>query len=76
LEKSMKDLRIGEKARVERVALNGVTARRFREVGLTEGAAVECVLLSPFGDPAAYLIRGAVMAIRDRDSEQVIVNNE
>jgi len=71
----MKDLQIGEKARVKRVAPGGIAERRFREVGLIEGTTVECVLRSPFGDPAAYLIRGSVTAIRDQDAKRVAVDN-
>ena len=34
---------------------------------------MECLGRSPGGDPAAYLIRGAVIALRDRDSRGVLV---
>jgi ferrous iron transport protein A len=34
---------------------------------------VECVGESPAGDPKAFLIRGAVIALRSEDSKKVIV---
>ena len=42
-------------------------------MGLTEGARVECLHRSPLGDPAAYAIRGAVVALRDCDSARIAV---
>ena len=47
--------------------------RRLRDLGLTEGGLVECLGRSPLGDPAAYLIRGAVIAIRKIDAKQIRV---
>lgn len=61
----------GERAVVHRLDTAGGMRRRFLDIGLTEGTAVECVGRSPFGDPAAYLIRGAVIAIRAADSQSV-----
>lgn len=67
------DLRIGHRGVV--IALNSVGGmrRRLLDIGLIEGTTVECVGRSPGGDPAAYLIRGAVIAIRDRDSADILI---
>ena len=45
--------------------------RRLQDIGLISGTRVECVGVSPLGDPAAYLIRGAVIALRREDSDGV-----
>ncbi len=47
--------------------------RRLRDLGLIEGTKVKCVLKSPLGDPAAYKIRGAVIAIRREDAADIKV---
>lgn len=47
--------------------------RRLREIGLVEESEVECLGRSPAKDPAAYLIRGAVIAIRKKDAHRVLV---
>ena len=47
--------------------------RRLLDLGLVENTAVECLGRSPGGDPAAYLIRGAVIALRDSDSRDILV---
>ncbi len=47
--------------------------RRLRDMGLVEGAELTRVGSSPLGDPSAYLVRGAVLAIRRRDAAQITV---
>ena len=44
------------------------------KLGLVEGTRVECLGLSPAGDPRAFLIRGAMLAIRSGDCRDIIVN--
>lgn len=58
----------------ERAAVAGITAgddsrRRLRELGLTDGAPVECVLRR--GGISAYLINGSLIALRSGDSAAV-----
>ena len=47
--------------------------RRLQDMGLIQGTCVECVGISPLGDPAAYRIRGAVIALRRRDAQAVLL---
>ncbi len=67
------DIEVGERAVVERLETEGSMRRRLLDIGLCKGAVVECVGKSPMGDPRAYLIRGAIIAIRSYDSKTVIV---
>ena len=60
----LNDIKPGEKARVCCLTSSGSIRRRFLDIGLVENTLVECVGISPLGDPAAYQIRGAVIAIR------------
>ena len=55
------------------VAKIGEKSRRLKDLGLVEGTKVKCVLRSPLGDPYAYKIRGAVVAIRKEDASQIMV---
>jgi len=45
--------------------------RRLQDLGLIKGTEISCVQKSPLGDPVAYLIRGAVIALRYEDSSCV-----
>ena len=69
----LNDIKPGEKARVCSLTSCGSIRRRFLDIGLTANTLVECVGISPFGDPAAYVIRGAVIAIRKKDSKHILI---
>ena len=69
---TLSDISPGQRASV--VALNSTgSMRRLLDIGLIDGTEVECVGRSPGGDPAAFLIRGAVIAIRNADCRDIIV---
>ena len=63
----------GERARVLGVTSQGAMRRRLQELGLLAGAWVDCLGKSPLGDPAAYRVRGAVIALRQDDARAVTV---
>jgi len=67
------DISPGEKALVSGMYSQGGMRRRLRDMGLVEGAEVECLMKSPLGDPVAYLIKGAVIALRREDAAAVTV---
>lgn len=69
----MSDMSIGDKARVCRLDISGAMRRRLLDIGLIEGTPIECIQRSACGDPCAYLIRGAVIAIRSCDSKNVYI---
>ncbi|HIQ59669.1 MAG TPA: ferrous iron transport protein A [Candidatus Merdivicinus intestinavium] len=62
----------GQSARVVRLEVAGELRRRLLDLGLIEGTRVRCLHRAPCGDPAAYDIRGAVIALRDRDSAGIL----
>ena len=69
------ELRPGQRAVVRELAAVGAMRRRLLDIGLIPGTPVECVGRSPGGDPAAYLIRGAVIAIRHEDGAGVMMQS-
>ena len=69
----LNDIRPGQCARVTALRTGGSMRRRFLDLGLIENTEVECVGRSPAGDPSAYLIRGAVIAIRSEDCADILV---
>lgn len=69
----LSQLQEGESGVVLSVRNSGSIRRRLRDIGLIEGTYVECVGTSPLGSPRAYRIRGAVIAIRTCESDQIIV---
>ena len=63
----------GAEATVSALMLDGMIRRRLQDIGLIAGARIRCLYRSPSGDPAAYLICGAVIALRRQDAAGVIV---
>ena len=67
-------LQPGETALVKCLNSSGALRRRLLDMGMVEGTRVECLGVSPGGDPKAFLVRGSMLAIRDRDCRDIIVN--
>lgn len=65
---------MGAKARVRYLASDGPDRRRMLDLGLVRDTEVEPLYRNPSGDPAAYLIRGAVIALRDDVSCKIMVS--
>ena len=70
-EYSLSALRVGQSAYVAEIQADEAMRRRLLDMGLIPGTQVTCQGRSPAGDPAAYLIRGAVVALRARDAASV-----
>ena len=66
----------GECVKILSLSHTGAMRRRLQEIGLIPGTIVECVGKSPGGDPLAYLIRGAVIAIRAEDCRKIKIIQE
>ena len=67
------ELKEGQTARVTNILIDGSMRRRLQDLGVIEGTKVECLQKSPSGDPVAYLIRGAAIALRSEDSQGILV---
>ena len=61
----------GESAYVTEISAGPAMDRRLADLGLVRGTRVTCVLRSPAGDPCAYIIRGALIALRRADADGV-----
>ena len=70
---SLNELNPGETAVVKELKTRGSIRRRLLDIGLVKDTKIECVGKSPAGDPAAFLIMGAVIAIRSEDMKDIVV---
>ncbi len=70
---SLDDLRPGEAGRVTGIApaIQGPQRRRLLDLGVVEGTVIEAEFASAAGDPVAYRIRGALIALRRTEAEHV-----
>ncbi len=69
-------LPVGQKAAVTGLAAPEDQRRRLMELGFVPGGRVAAVQESPWGDPVAYAVCGAVIALRRADARQVAVRQE
>ena len=70
---TLSSLKVGEKGKVKEIEINGLMRRRLLDLGLINNTKVEALHISPFGDPVAYFIRGAVIALRKEVTSQIII---
>ncbi len=69
------ELKKGQKCLIDKVYENGNIKRRLLDIGVVENTSVECVEVSPLGDPKAFLIRGAVIALRRDDCKNIFIKD-
>lgn len=70
---TLNQLQIGDTMEVKEINNKGSIRRRFLDIGLIPGTRVKCIMKSPGGDLVAYMIKGALIAIRTDDSKGVVL---
>ena len=77
MNRTLNELRPGESATVRGLSPDGSRniARRLMDIGLTGGARVKYLFSAPSGT-RAYMIRGAVIALRIEDAALVSTHTE
>ena len=73
MEKTLKDLKPGDKAVIKRVEGEGAVRRRLMDMGVTRGAEVLIRKVAPLGDPIEVNIRGYELTFRKAEAEKIYV---
>lgn len=73
---SLNNLKLGKIAKVDSLKSSDNERRRMLDLGIVKDTKIEALYKSPSGDPTAYFIRGAVIALRDEDAKKIIINEE
>lgn len=71
--KTLKDVKVGERATVVRLHGEGATRRRILDMGLTRGAELLVRKVAPLGDPMELSVRGYELSVRKADAELIEV---
>ncbi len=66
-------IKTGTSCKVEFLGTDDLMTGRLLDLGFTPGAVISCVMRRPKGNIAAYLVRNAVIALRERDSRMIFV---
>jgi ferrous iron transport protein A len=72
-ETTLANLPLGRRGIVKSLDAEGIIRRRLLDLGLIPGTVVEPIRKSPAGDPIAFKIRGAVIALRLEEGHRVCV---
>ena len=70
---NLRQLRIGQSARIETVGGEGALRQHFLDMGVIPGAEVTLVKLAPMGDPMELRIHGYELTLRLADAEKIAV---
>ncbi len=71
----LSDLPLGGEAVVYSLAPSciGPERRRLLDLGVVPGTRIRCEFQSPFGSPRSYLIRGALIGLRDHQADRILI---
>lgn len=74
--RTLAQLRVGETAVVRRLSIEcrGAQRRRLLDLGVVPGTPITSEMRSASGDPTAYRIRGALIALRKQQAEWIVVD--
>ena len=68
---TLKDLRIGESAKITAVGGEGALRQHFLDMGVVPGAEIKLMKLAPMGDPMEFRIHGYELTLRIADAEKI-----
>lgn len=71
--KTLKNVKVGETARVVRLSGEGAVKRRIMDMGITKGVDVTMRKVAPLGDPVEITVRGYELSIRKADADMIEV---
>ncbi len=71
--KTLRDVKIGETAKVVRLHGEGALKRRIMDMGITNGIEVYVRKVAPLGDPMEVTVRGYELSVRKGDAENIQV---
>ena len=71
--RTLRDVRIGQTAKIKRLHGEGAIKRRIMDMGLTKGTEVYVRKVAPLGDPMELTVRGYELSVRKGDAALIEV---
>ncbi|MEG0127093.1 MAG: FeoA family protein [Clostridia bacterium] len=72
---TLKNVKIGQTAVIEKLHGEGALKRRIMDMGLTKGTEITVRKIAPLGDPMQLTVRGYELSLRKSDAEQIEVRS-
>ena len=70
---TLRDLKVGQSARIDAVGGEGALRQHFLDMGVIPGAEVTLVKYAPLGDPMEITVRNYELSVRKADAEMIEV---
>lgn len=71
--KTLRDVKIGEKAIIKKIDGKGPIKRRLMDMGVTKGEKILVRKVAPLGDPIEVNIRGYELSFRKDEANKIII---
>ena len=71
--KTLRDVPVGETARVVRIHGEGAVKRRIMDMGITKGVEIFVRKVAPLGDPIEVKVRGYELSLRKAGAADIEV---
>ena len=72
--RTLKEVKVGETAVVQRLRGEGAVRRRIMDMGITKGVEIFVRKVAPLGDPIEVNLRGYELSLRKADAEMIEVS--
>lgn len=69
-------LKPGQYGVIDEMKVPAKLGQRLSDMGVADGNRIECMYVSPLGDPTAYFVKGTLIAVRREDAEQIWLREE
>jgi len=70
---TLDEMKAGESARIGLMSTSGSMRRRMQDIGFLDGVMIKCLFRGAAGEPAAFLISGAVIALRREEMRSIFI---
>ena len=71
---NLNQLPLNKSGKINKIKCDEGIKRRLLDMGLVKGTEITPILISPSGDPRAFLVRGTIIAIREEDAKNIKIN--
>ena len=70
----MRQLQVGQRARIVNVGASGEMGRRIRDMGLVPGTEVAVIGRAPLRDPVALRLKAFTLTLRNSEADHITVS--
>ena len=73
VEKTLSELKPGQRGKIKKISAKGSVRRRILDMGVIKGADIEMERVAPLGDPIDVKIKGYHLSLRKEEATDIYV---